>query len=292
MTVWSAEVRFVGESTLSAKAPGRVFANAFFTGSASFNQKFSGPLRSIVAFVGASTFSINGAILVAGAGTAIVGVPGKFSDVLDRLLNNLAATVSSRVIVEGAAVRRQIGIIRATYATLLDNKTFATALLTCFNGAHSAKVNLNSLGRIREALFIEVPQSYAASALIQLAIGYCLSAEARLITEMTFTSRDDVAVMMAKMKLAFDTARDMAADAQDSASYQALTFLAGALTNHLATAARPLPRMVTFNLQSTLPALSLSQRLYYQGDRSDELVAENHTVHPAFCQREIVGLNK
>jgi hypothetical protein len=52
-------------------------------------------------------------------------------------------------------------------------------------------------------------------------------------------------------------------DAIDSATYQALTFLAGALTNHLATTAQPLPRMVQFHLKKNFPALKLSHRLYY-----------------------------
>jgi hypothetical protein len=59
--------------------------------------------------------------------------------------------------------------------------------------------------------------------------------------------------------------------------------LGGSLVNYLNNVAGPLPRMITFNIATTYGALSLSQLIYYVGNRSDEIIAENKIVHPAFC---------
>jgi prophage DNA circulation protein len=40
------------------------------------------------------------------------------------------------------------------------------------------------------------------------------------------------------------------------------------------------------------PALALSNRIYADGSRSEELIAENQTVHPAFMQRDIIALSE
>jgi len=70
-----------------------------------------------------------------------------------------------------------------------------------------------------------------------------------------------------------------------------LITLGGSLISNLSTVARPLPRMITFDLATTYPALALSQRVYYVANRSDEIVDENKIVHPAFCPKEIRGLS-
>jgi len=44
-------------------------------------------------------------------------------------------------------------------------------------------------------------------------------------------------------------------------------------------------------LTASLPALTLSQQIYYIADRSDEIIDENKIIHPAFCLREIRGLS-
>lgn len=113
-----------------------------------------------------------------------------------------------------------------------------------------------------------------------------------MIAALSFVSRDDVDAMLRKVKKAFDTARDKAADEIDSATYQQLTYLGGALINHLATSSRHLPRMVWFNLARNFPALTASMRLYHAADRAEELVQENHIVHPLFCLRDLRGLNR
>lgn len=211
---------------------------------------------------------------------------------IERLCNNLSATVSSKTGRAGVTLRNQIGKVRAKYDTMLRDNTFTTELMACFTAARTANVTLDSLTVVRQGLFSETPDGDISAAIIQAAITFCLSTEARMIGLLEFTSRDDVETLMKRMKLAFDTARDLAADALDSSTYQALTALAGSLTNHLSNTARPLPRMVTFNMRITLPALSASQLVYYDSSRWEELVLENKTIHPAFMQRELRGLSK
>lgn len=214
----------------------------------------------------------------------------EITDIVNRLLDGLSVTISSQVGSSGVALRSKIGDMRSNYFDYLRDDTFAAKLLEIYTVSRQASAKLSGFVQLREQLFTELPIGDVAKLIVQMAIGFCLSAESRLITTIEFTSRDDVEDMIATMKIAFDTARDLAADALDSLSYQNLVFLAGSLTNHLATKARPLPRMITFRLASAMPALALSNRVYYVGDRAEEIVAENHIIHPAFCPREIRGL--
>jgi hypothetical protein len=214
----------------------------------------------------------------------------EITGIVNRMLNNLAATVESKTGSSGASLRQQIGDIRASYMDYLKDNIFTTELLVCFTTARDLKVRLGSMANVRLGLFDETPVGEISNAIVQAGIGFCLSAESKLITDIEFVSRDDVDAMIKTMKSAFDTARELAADAIDSASYQSLTFLAGALTSYLADAARPLPRMVTFHMQTPMPALALSNRIYYTTERWEEVVNENRIVHPAFCPREIRGL--
>lgn len=211
---------------------------------------------------------------------------------VNRLLDNLSLTISSQTGSLGADLRYQIGKIRSSFLIMLADGTFADELLTCFNNIRDVNVKLSSLAVIHNRLFAEKPQGVIASAIVQLAVVLCLTTESRMIVKMEFMSRDDVVLMMKSMKDVFDTARDMAADAINSAVYQQLTYMAGALTNHLASTARPLPRMIKFTLPKNFPAMVLSNRIYYDPDRYEEIIAENKIVHPLFCPREIVGLSR
>lgn len=222
---------------------------------------------------------------------SIISEDIEISAVVKRLLDNLSLASSSQVGNDGVALRRKIGYVRAYYSEYLRDAVFAEKLLDCFTTARVANAKLSSFVNVREQLFLEIPVGDVSKFIVQVAIGFCLGAEARTITATEFVSRDDVEVMMATMKIAFDTARELAADASDSASYQALTFLAGALTSHLANISRPLPRMVTFKMAESMPSLVYSNRVYYVANRAEEIVAENHVIHPAFVPAEIRGLS-
>lgn len=211
--------------------------------------------------------------------------------VVTRLLDNLGFTITSKSAREGSEVRKQIGEVRAHYPQQIKDGTFPQELNDIFTAVRVANVSLANLAFVRTQLFAETPVYDIPAAIIQMAVGFCLSAESQLIAAIKFKSRIDVENIMTRMSAAFATARDMAADNDDSAYYQQLTFLAGAVISHLATVARPLPRMVTFKMPTHMPALTLSNRIYYTAERWEEIVDENKTIHPAFCQREIVGMS-
>jgi hypothetical protein len=216
----------------------------------------------------------------------------EITGLVNRLLDNLGSCVSSLTGNDGGELRHQIGDMRAYYFQYLHDGSFSTQMLNCFTLARNINVPLKSIVNIRLGLFQETPVCEVANAIVQQAIIFCLAAESRMITAIEFTSRDDVDTMIGTMKTAFDTSREILADAVDSTQYQTVIYLGGALINYLATTGRPLPRMITFDLAASLPALSLSQLVYYDASRWEELIAENKTVHPAFCQREMRGLSK
>jgi hypothetical protein len=213
------------------------------------------------------------------------------SGIVNRLLDNMALLVNSQTGRDGAELRHQIGDIRSNYYSMIIDGTFPSKLLACFTLALTANSKLDSLFVVHQGLFNETPVGEISSAVVQMAILFCLATESRMISALQFNSRDDVESMMVKMRNTFDTARLLAADSLDTTAYQKLIALAGSLINHLSSVARPLPRMVTFTLTTTLPALAVCQRVYYSADRSDEIIDENKIVHPAFCMREIRGLS-
>lgn len=215
----------------------------------------------------------------------------ELSGIVNRLLDNLSLSITSQTGREGVELRHQIGNIRSNYISMISDKTFPTELLSCFQVVLTANVKLAGLFVVHQGLFKEVPVGVISASIVQMGILFCLSAESRIIITMEFTSRDDVELMMNKMRDVFDVARVLSADAPDTTSYQRLTILAGNLISFLSDVARPLPRMVTFTLPISFPSLTLSQRIYYTADRAEEIVAENKIIHPAFCLREIRGLS-
>lgn len=211
--------------------------------------------------------------------------------IVNRLLDVLSAAPPTKVGSEAIVLRHKIGDLRASFFDDLRDGTFTSDLLACFTAAREANVKLTGLFSVHQSLFAENPVGLISVGIVQAAIVFCLATESRMILLLEFVSRDDVEVMMNKMKTAFDTARNLAADMLDSSAYQNLTTLAGALTNHLANVSRPLPRMLSFSLSAAFPALTLSQRIYYSAFRWEEIIQENKIVHPAFCPREIRGLS-
>jgi prophage DNA circulation protein len=81
---------------------------------------------------------------------------------------------------------------------------------------------------------------------------------------------------------AFDISLDKAANDFDQVTVRALVSLRAAVMRDLTARARPLPKMVSFAFPRRQPALWIAQRLYGDGDRYAEVIAENAAVHPLF----------
>jgi len=80
----------------------------------------------------------------------------------------------------------------------------------------------------------------------------------------------------------FADAEEVAADDMDQMSYRGLVELHANIIAFLVQTARPLPVMLTFAFAQSMPTLTMSNRLYYDASRADELRNENKVVHPLF----------
>jgi len=192
---------------------------------------------------------------------------------------------------QAAKLRHQIGELRSNGLGYLTDKIFGTMLLECFVTARNLPITVDLVASVRVQIQGLVPTGMIAIIVVESAIIYCLTTESLFITQMTFRSAEDVQAMMKRMRIAFDGARNQAADRMDSASYQQLTYLSGSLINHLNSMALALPRIVYLNYQMNLPSLRLANVIYQDASRSDELIGDNKTVHPLFMQRRIRALS-
>jgi prophage DNA circulation protein len=91
-----------------------------------------------------------------------------------------------------------------------------------------------------------------------------------------------VQAMIVRMKAALDPMKEVAADELPAASYQALNELGAAVMRHLSRTELRLPRKIIYNTKKPKAGYALSYLIYADANRSDELVAENRVVHPAF----------
>jgi prophage DNA circulation protein len=81
---------------------------------------------------------------------------------------------------------------------------------------------------------------------------------------------------------AFNEAAEVAADASQAGVYMATITLQARVIKHLSDQDRVLPRVVNYSFQQTMPAPTLSNRVYGTGERYLELAKENKVIHPAF----------
>ena len=190
----------------------------------------------------------------------------------------------------GAELRYVVGDLQARVNVYVRDGTFGQRILTCFKLATEAGITVQWLDKILEQLESEQPSELGVVLVVQNMVLMALAQDARILAKTEFTSRNDVDDMLVRMKDWFDIARDNAANQRDNPSYQALNYLAGAVVRYLADVARPLPRMINFDVVPS-PALALSQFLYHDGTRSEEIVAENRIIHPLFCPNQIRGLS-
>ena len=97
------------------------------------------------------------------------------------------------------------------------------------------------------------------------------------------TSYQDAANLRGMVTAALDVEITAAADAGDDSAYNVLRDLRAAIVLDLLTRGATLPQTITAHFQLPLPALVIAQRLYRDGSRSDEIIAESGAPHPAFC---------
>jgi prophage DNA circulation protein len=185
----------------------------------------------------------------------------------------------------GTALRRCVGMMIAD-ENMIDLPTFGTAFSICLDLARNCNATLVTMDRVRKAALAETPVSLPATQTVLAIVRLTLACEARIISSMTFASRDEVDAIATAMNDAFSQTSEIAADDLDSYTYMALIRLHGDVTRHLADRGRQLPRVIAYQYQMVMPAMRMAQRAYTDPSRYQELIAENGVVHPAFMPRE------
>ena len=169
-----------------------------------------------------------------------------------------------------ARARIEAGIACTAFAGIVDAAVACGADITELDGARATVSTSEAFGDLAGRL----RSTFALLLLV---------AEAGIVADTTFVSRDQVDSTKARLSSAFGGAIDAASDAGDLDSFRALVALHGALVRDLVARSRPLPRMTAFDFGERVPALWLANRLYGDADRAAEIIAENGIVHPLFA---------
>lgn len=213
--------------------------------------------------------------------------------ILRRLLDALIQTASTDVDdIAAADFRQAVGNLNANAENAIAGGTFGQSLAECFRAGREAGATFNELDAVRLTALDEDPVSTPAVIVVSAYIQQALVAMSRIIADQEFRSRDQVEDWRTRLSSAFDLAEEDAANERDSASYQILLALHAAAIRDLTARARPLPRMINFNLSTRYPALWIANRLYGDGSRFDDIIAENRVVHPLFVPAEGRALSR
>ncbi|WP_375791176.1 hypothetical protein ACE102_07440 [Bradyrhizobium sp. vgs-9] len=203
--------------------------------------------------------------------------------IVQRIAPVILATVpSSRKGAAASELRHAVGYMVAHAGDLLASHGFAEQMRSCLDQARMIGATLVAMGQIRSAALGESPISLPATMTVLCTVRLCLAQEARIVGELVFTSRDDASNAAAEMTAAFSDAAEVASDDLDAGSYMAIINLQASVIKRLADVGRTLPRVITYRYPQVMPALTMAQRAYADGDRAQELIAENKVVHPAF----------
>lgn len=215
----------------------------------------------------------------------------EITGIINRMADKLITFTDTDKGRPGSELRTTAGDMQSHVAASVHDGTLPDQMLATFNAAVAAGITVTQLDPVLDQLRSEDPLTLGALWTAQTGIFFALSAQCKIIAATTFESRDDIEEMQARMKRSFDFAKDMAADDMGNIVYQRLVDLAAKLARYLATTSMSLPSVVWYYL-SPLPALATSYRIYQDASRSDELIADNKIVHPAFCRAAIRALSK
>lgn len=213
-------------------------------------------------------------------------------EISKRLMTALMSFQISSQGTAGADLRSAVGNFLVNFSELMDTYTLGASLYACFEQARLAGATLNSLNNVRLAMFAEAPVYPLGKVIVNAAIIFSFVEQSQIITRMTFASRIEVDTLMDQMGVIIETIKIEKADSFVSSDYQNFVALAAVLVQHLSATERQLPRVVQYNLAVSYPSLNLANRIYGDATRSDELIAENDTVHPAFMQRDVIALSE
>lgn len=191
-------------------------------------------------------------------------------------------------------MRLAMGKYMANFQSLtLENEFVGTELNDCFEKARIAGATINTMDRVRNAMFMEsAPQHRFSKGIITATIIFSFAQQVKILADMEFKSRGEVVAMIDKMLPIIDTIKVNWGALFFIEDFQNFVALSALLVQHLSDTERQLPRIIRVKFPINYPALALANRVYGDASRSDELIAENHTVHPAFMPLDIRALSQ
>jgi hypothetical protein len=192
----------------------------------------------------------------------------------------------------GANFRSAVGRFLTSVPDMIADHTLGTRMFECFELARLAGVTIAAMNTVRILMFAEKPIWSLSVQLINTAIILSFVEQSMLISQIEFKSRADVYVVMDAMALIVDDIKLNRSELFDVSDYRNFVDLSAALVQHLSETERKLPRIVNYTFSAHLPSLTVANFIYGDGGRSEELLAENKTVHPAFMQRDLVALSR
>jgi prophage DNA circulation protein len=202
--------------------------------------------------------------------------------IVQRLLANLLGCIVDKQ-QAGVQATMMIGWVAANAMSLLYYDQMGAPLDGCFDQVRQAGCDLQHMDEIRVLLDVETPATLGATMIRDRSIMFALCQEAKIISNMTFVSRQDVDNLIIQIQDPFNRAEEVAADTMDQMDYQGIIELKAAIVNYLVSTSRPLPSMLSYQFAQPLPSLVIAHRLYGDASRYDEIRQENKVVHPAFC---------
>jgi prophage DNA circulation protein len=207
------------------------------------------------------------------------------SDEVLAIVDRMGAAVMSSAVDQtsnaGVTLRRSVGMMVVDY-NMVNLPTFATVFGMCLDLSRQTGATLTTTDRVRQAALAETPVSLPAILTVNAVVRLTLASEARIVSGMTFRSRDEVEAIATALNIAFEQTEMLAADDHDADTYMALLKLHGDVTQYLADRGRALPRIINYAYQMVMPSLRMAQLVYADPSRSTELRDENSVVHPAF----------
>jgi prophage DNA circulation protein len=208
------------------------------------------------------------------------------------VVRDLTLTITIDAGRPGSMFRQACGDLIAEAEALIEAAQIGAPLANVFDLARQAGASVEQMETVRTHTAAITVRSFPAWSVGNSCIRFALVQMALILAAMTFTSRPQIDRYIDRVNAAFDNAETVASNSKDQSSYQSLVALHAATTYDLTTRARPLPIIVVYNYATPRPALWIANRLYYDAGRTEELIAENVPVHPAFMQMPVRALSQ
>jgi hypothetical protein len=213
----------------------------------------------------------------------------------------LLAAVPSNIGLQGAVARRAAGDLVANAEVYIRNGGLSVPILNVFNQVQIAGATFDGMDMVRGSIDAYVPV-YLVTQLIQDAgLRFSMSQLGRILTNLTFVSRDDADRYLNRILDAFYPIIEDVANGDDVGTYQALIALQAAIVYDITVRGRLLPRIISYEFAINYPAHAMAQRIYPDAclpgadtttsQRAYQLVTENKVIHPAFMPVSGIALS-